>query len=401
MMIEQTKLKKFSNKNLLVLSSGFPNEDTTYIRGIFVKNQIKSLKEYFKEITVISPVLFSCKILSSDKLCKNYRYNDTIKIYFPRSLYVPILYFSKILIDNRLRVVEKLVIKENIEFDLIHAHFIWSAGYVGAKLKEKYDVPLIVTAHGYDIYDLPFRDDRCKEKVEYVLNAAEYIITVSNRNLECINRLSVKTPVKILPNGFRNDLFYPIDPNECRKTLNLPSDKKIILTVGNLVEVKGHKYLIEAMKEIVKHRKDVLCIIIGDGKIKSKLKKQIKKVRLESYVKLIGGRSHNEIPIWMNACDTFILPSLSEGNPTVMFECLGCGKPFVGTKVGGIPEIITSEDYGILCEPANSKEFAENILLALDKEWDDRKIRGYAEQFTCEKNIQEILSIYEKSLERW
>lgn len=76
----------------------------------------------------------------------------------------------------------------------------------------------------------------------------------------------------------------------------------------------------------------------------------------------------------MNACDVFILPSLSEGNPTVMFECLGCGKPFVGTKVGGIPEIINSEDYSLLCEPANPKELAEKILIALDKGWDNEKI---------------------------
>lgn len=84
----------------------------------------------------------------------------------------------------------------------------------------------------------------------------------------------------------------------------------------------------------------------------------------------------------MNACDLFVLPSLSEGNPTVMFECLGCGKPFIGTKVGGIPEIIVSDDYGLLCEPANSEDLAEKILIALDKEWDEEKIRNYAKQFT-------------------
>jgi glycosyltransferase involved in cell wall biosynthesis len=90
---------------------------------------------------------------------------------------------------------------------------------------------------------------------------------------------------------------------------------------------------------------------------------------------------HDEIPVWMDACDVFVLPSLNEGSPIVMFESLGFGKPFVGTKVGGIPEIITSEDYGLLCEPANQKELAEKILAALDKEWDDEKIRKYAEQF--------------------
>ena len=293
------------------------------------------------------------------------------KVYPTPILYAPFDSQYKKLGEKHFKIVEKAIDKNNIKFDLIHSHFTWSAGYVGAKLKEKYNVPFVVTAHGYDIYDLPFRDEEWKEKIEYVLNTADYIITASNSNLECIKKLNVKSPVRVIPNGFRSDLFYQRDSNNCKKkTLSLPPNKKIILTVGNLIEVKGHKYLSEAMKEIVKHRKDILCIIVGEGKLKNKLKNQIKKLGLKDHVKLAGGKPHNEIPLWVSACDIFVLPSLAEENPTVMFECLGGGKPFIGTKVGGIPEIITSEDYGFLVEPANPKELAEKILIALDKEWD-------------------------------
>lgn len=61
---------------------------------------------------------------------------------------------------------------------------------------------------------LPFRDEEWKEKIEYVLNTADYIITVSNSNLKCINKLNVKTPVKVIPNGFNSNLSYPKDPAE-------------------------------------------------------------------------------------------------------------------------------------------------------------------------------------------
>ena len=101
----------------------------------------------------------------------------------------------------------------------------------------------------------------------------------------------------------------------------------------------------------------------------------------------------------MNACDLFVLPSLSEGNPTVMFEALGCGKPFVGTKVGGVPEVIASDDYGLLVEPADSEDLVEKILVALDREWDREKILTYAERYTWENVAKEIMGVYTQILE--
>ena len=129
-----------------------------------------------------------------------------------------------------------------------------------------------------------------------------------------------------------------------RRTLGLPPDRKILLAVGNLVEVKGHRYLVEAMAEVVKERQDVLCVIVGSGPLRGRLERQVRALGLEEHVRFVGGKPHEEIPIWMNACDVFVLPSLNEGNPTVMFECLGSWRPFVGRDVGGVREIIISND---------------------------------------------------------
>lgn len=385
------------NKNLLVIPDRYNN---------FVKDPVNITSSYFNQVFVLvrhNPITEISNVLPINYL-KPFRKKtlinlsgkpENVTVTLTSLWYAPTDSQYKRLGDKHFKSVDTTIKKKKIEFDLIHSHFTWSMGYVGARLKEKYDVPFIVTAHGYDIYDLPFRDEEWRKRIEYVLNSANYVITVSNSNLECIKKLDVKTPVKVIPNGFRPNLFYPKNLEECKKILELPSGKKIILTVGNLVEIKGHKYLIGAMNEVVKHRKDVLCIMVGSGKSKNELEKQIKKLKLEDHVKLVGGRPHDEIPIWMNAADLFVLPSLNEGNPTVMFECLGCGKPFIGTKVGGEPEVITSEDYGYLTEPANPDELAEKILIALNKEWDCDKIREYAEQFTWENIIEEIVAIYE------
>ena len=142
------------------------------------------------------------------------------------------------------------------------------------------------------------------------------------------------------------------------------------------------------------HKKDVIFIIIGDGPLRPDLERQIHSLGLEDYVKLVGGKPHGDIPFWMNACDLFVLSSLNEGNPTVMFEALGCGKPFVGTKVGGVPGIITSDEYGQLVEPADPEDLAEKILMALDLRWNYQKIFRYASQYTWENITANIRDIY-------
>ena len=378
------------DKNLLVIC----NHHST-----FVEAQTDVLSRDFSKINLLARQNLIAKIFNLRAYSNVIDLND-----IPRNVNViptPILYLPtysqyKKLGNKHFKTAEKAIKKNNIKFDLIHSHFVWSAGYVGAKLKEKYNVPFVVTAHGYDIYDLPFRDNEWRKKIEYVFNATDYVITVSNSNLECIKKLNVKTPVKVIPNGFRSDLFYLRELKECRKLLNLPLNKKIILTVGDLGEVKGHKYLIGAMREVIKFRKDVLCIIVGSGKLKGKLKKQIKKTGLENYIMLAGGKPHNEIPIWMNACDVFVLPSLRESFGIVQIEAMACGKPVVATYNGGSEEIITSDDYGLLCEPANPKDLAEKILIALDKGWDREKIRKYAERFRWENIAKEILEVYEE-----
>jgi len=91
------------------------------------------------------------------------------------------------------------------------------------------------------------------------------------------------------------------------------------------------------------------------------------------------------------------LPSLIEGNPTVMFESIGCGKPFIGTDVGGIPEVIISNKYGLLCEPQNSAKLVENILEALEKKWSAIDIVEYSKQFRWDIVAEKIAIVYQKT----
>ena len=387
----------YQDKTLLVITPHYLT---------FVKDQTKELAKHFGKIYIFIPIIkFSntLKLKVSKKHSKKYLIDDknlpeNIKILTPTYYHLPLFHFRNRLGDNYFKAIERLIKKKNIKFDLIHAHFTWPSGYAGAKLKEKYNIPLIITAHGYDIYDLPFRNELLRKKVEYALNSADCIITVSNSNLKYINKLNIKTSVKIIPNGFRSDLFYPIPKDRARKKLNLSINKKIILNVGNLVEVKGHEYLILAIKEILKRRKDVMCIIVGSGELKKGLEKLVKKLNLQDHIKFVGAKPHEEIPLWMNACDVFVLPSLKESFGIVQIEAMACGKPIVATHNGGSEEII-KEKTGILVEPRNPKQLKEALNKALDKEWNGQKIVEYSKRFSWEEIVKKILDIYRETLE--
>ncbi|WP_048129620.1 glycosyltransferase [Methanosarcina lacustris] len=383
---------QFINKNLLVLTPAYPNGTGTYIGNSFVKNQVNELKRYFKEVIVISPVPFSFEQYPKDKLCDNYSY-DNVRVYYPRSFYVPIRYFRKILIDNRLQVIESLIKKENISFDIIHAHFTWPSGYIGVKLKYKYNVPVIITLHAnsarfYQEVNMNY------PPLIYAWKNADALIRVNQKDVPVLKKFNENT--LSIPNGFPSK-FKPLDQKECRESLGLPQNVNILFTLGWLIERKGFNYLIEAMDIILKERKDVFCFIGGSGKLKDKLQSQINDLKLERYVKLIGFIPDEVLPLWMGACDIFVLPSLSEGNPTVMFEALGSGRPFVGTDVGGVSEILISEDYGLLFEPRNSTDLANKIQVALETEWNHQKIYEYAQQFTWDNVAKNICYVYAKS----
>jgi glycosyltransferase involved in cell wall biosynthesis len=385
--------ENMKDKTLLIITPSFPNEDESFFVELFVKYQVAELKQYFKKVIIIAPLFRSFGYLKKDRLCKDYVY-DNVEVYYPRCLYIPVLWLSKILIDNRLQAVERTIEKHHLHFDLIHAHFTWPSGYIGVKLKEKNGKPVIITIHeDCDWFDLEVGMEHPLFNAAW--KGANALIRVNNKDIPILKIYNEK--VYGIPNGF-SPAFHPIDTSHARKQLGLPQDVKILFTLGYLTKRKGFNYLIDVMEQICDQRDDVLCFIGGTGTEMGSLQGQINQLHLGEKVKLLGPVPGDQLTLWMNSCDLFALPSLNEGNPTVMFEAIGCGKPFVGTTVGGIPEIIISDEYGLLAKPADPKDLEEKILMALDRKWDREAILTYAAQFTWENIAKEIMGVYEQIL---
>jgi len=340
------------------------------------------LKKYFEFLNLA--------LESHNELMEDY------KLVSPKFFTLPIEILRKRNFYFATRSCVKALSKNAINFSLIHAHFL-RYGFIGATLKSISGKPLVVTGHGRDVYDLPFRDNWYKVLARYLLSKADQVITVSQFNAEKLLSLGVSSnKLHVIPNGYNEKLFNPIPLCEARKKLGLPLNKKVLLSVGNLVDVKGHTYLVDAMRIILKKGNDAILVIVGSGFLKEKLQKKSKALGLNGKILFVGGKNHEEIPFWINACDIFILPSLSEGFPTIIPEVMACGKPIVGTKVGGVPEIITNKEVGILVSPKNPQELALTIIDALDKRWYPDVILNYAKQYSWSSLVPQIISVYKE-----
>ncbi|MDD5141899.1 glycosyltransferase [Methanoregula sp.] len=387
--------KFFSDKVLLVLTPCYPNKDTSVIGDMFVKTQLDEIRKYFKKIIVISPILFSLGLFSKDRLCRDYAY-ENIEVYYPRCYYIPIFWSGPFVIDNRVTVIDKFILDKKLTFDLIHSHFTWPFAYIGLKLKEKYRKPVITTIHeNGDWFNQEVQ--MAHPLINLSWSANDALIRVNQKDIPILQRYNKN--VYAIPNAF-SPAFHPVDMRIARKNLSISMDSKIIFSLGFLIKRKGFNYLIDAMKQISNQRPDVVCYIGGVGPDRSSLQVQIDRLNLKHKVFLLGSIPGDQLTFWINASDLFVLSSLNEGNPTVMFEVLGCGKPFIGTNVGGVPEVISSENYGILVEPANTSDLAKKIMNALDRDWDRDTILAYAEQYSAENIAKKIIDVYLDVLRR-
>jgi glycosyltransferase involved in cell wall biosynthesis len=400
-------MKALKDCNLLVVSERYPHIKDP-ISSSFVKNQVDCLRDYVKKVYVISLAPYVPRFLSRfsfmegmgrwDGYAEDYKY-DNVEVYFARPWALPFDFSRRRRGDEGLRSARRVIEKNKLEYDLIHAHFTYSAGYVGAKLKESSGKGLILTVHedrNWLMNEIASKD----EKLLFTWRSCDRIIRVNKADLDMFKAINIDPSRLVhIPNGFSSSQFHSISKKEAREKLNIPEDKLVLLNLAALEPYKGQEYLIRAMKTVTESRKDAVLYIVGKGSLRGYLQSLINECGLQEQVILAGGdKPPEEIALWMNSCDIFVLPSISEGNPVVMFEALGCGKPFIGTNVGGIPEVVTDENLGILVDPKDTQSLARSIIIALEMDWNSKYIHEYSKQFTWEMIAKRILDQYDNIL---
>lgn len=294
--------------------------------------------------------------------------------------------------------------------DLVHAHgHVYMSSYLAGKVAKKFKKPFILTQHntfidyrsGLNI--LEHLNDLTIGKA--VLKDADRIVVVSNKTREYVHNLvEDKSKISVIYNGVDTNYFHPTNKVESRKKLDLPKNRKIILSVRRLVYKNGLDTLIESVRYIAKEHPDVLFVVAGKGPSKKLIEDRIKESRIEENINLTGFVRDELLPIYYNAADYFVLPSASgEGLPLVLLEAMACGLPVISTMVGGTPEIIEHMKNGVLVPPRSPEAMAVIISELLSNEGlgltiGEKARKIVVNKFTWEKNLRQLQTIYSEFL---
>lgn len=269
----------------------------------------------------------------------------------------------------------KEIIKRN-HFDLIHLH-VWNpaACRYAMMAAGKYNIPIVITEH--DPFELSGFKMFFKRKL---IKKVSHIIAVSDANKKLLMNLfpELKNHITTIHNGidvtwFESQLlsFSENQRKEYReKTFNVGDDTKVILAVAELHERKGLKYLVKAMPGIVEKEKNCHLVIAGSGPEQDELEILVKKEGVNDYVNFLGFKK--DIPHLMKACDIFVLPSIKEAFGLVILEAMAAEIPVIASNVGGIPEIITNGENGLLVPPHDEEKLAKAVTKLLN----DQTLRG-------------------------
>ena len=229
-------------------------------------------------------------------------------------------------------------------------------------------------------------------------------ITISDYNRKCLAREFDLSPQEFscIYNGIKQESVIKLDLNKhklrskIRQELGLIETSQLLLTVARLHSQKGHDYLIPIIPEIIRKFSQVHFVWVGDGEDRAHLEDLLRKYKVEAKVTLLGYR--DDIPRLLTAADLFLFPSYQEGLPFAVLEAMVCGLPIVASDTGGIPEIITHQQSGLLFTTGNSHDLQQKLDWALTHPTDMVRMAEAAkvevvEKFSEAKMLKDTLEV--------
>jgi glycosyltransferase involved in cell wall biosynthesis len=366
--------------------------------GIFVENRLRHLAATGEvELTVVAPVPWfpfaSPRFGRYAAFARSPRRETRhgIDIFHPR---YPVIPKAGMNLAPRLLgwgagpMVRRLVDERNIQ--LIDAHYFYPDGVAAVRLARAMDLPVSVTARGTDLNLIPqFSGPR--RLIRRAAQDADALITVCDALQGPLLDMGTD-PAKLttLRNGVDLEQFRPQDRDAARARWQVSG--RVVLSVGGLVERKGHHLVIEAMRSLP----DATLLIAGEGEERAALEAQIAAEGLSGRVRLLGLVPHDELPSLYAAADALVLASSREGWANVLLEAMACGTPVVATDVWGTAEVVEAPEAGLLIDDRSAACVADGLTRLFAAPPDHAATRAYAEQFSWDATTEGQLRLFER-----
>jgi teichuronic acid biosynthesis glycosyltransferase TuaC len=280
-------------------------------------------------------------------------------------------------------------------FDLIDAHYFYPDGVAAAWLGERFSLPVVITARGTDINLIPHHGVP-RRLIKGAIRGARALVTVSGGLREALIDLGApEEKVTVLRNGVAVDLFRPpANRDAARAALGLT--RPALISVGALIERKGHHRTIEAMPQLPGFE----LVIVGEGPERRRLLRLIAHHGLGDRVRLLGARPQAELPALYGAADASVLASSREGWANVLLESMACGTPVVASAIAGNSEVLLGAEAGILYRPNTPDEIADAVRHLSAAPPARSATRAYAKRFSWDETTAGQLALFRRVLGR-
>lgn len=303
--------------------------------------------------------------------------------------------------------------REGITYDVVHSHY-WLSGVIGARLRERWDVPHVTMFHTLGEVKSRSRisewepDERIQAE-EMIVQQADQIVAAGRDERELLMRLygARSESISVVPCGVNLDLFHPIPQDAARRELGLPNDDRILLFVGRIEPLKGIDILLGAATQIEDERDCRVLVIGGDNSAQegemAHLRNLASRLGIADRVTFLGAVDHERLPYFYSAADVCVVPSFYESFGLVALEAMACGTPVVASRVGGLAGTVRDSETGYLIPWRCPEPFAERIEILLGNE-ELRNAFGTAARESVERfrwaNVAEaVLGIYRELIE--
>ena len=285
--------------------------------------------------------------------------------------------------------VLRKVLDEGFDFDVIDAHFFYPDGVAAVALGRKLGKPVTVTARGTDIHTY-CRIPRAWKRIVAAAHAADAVMTVADALQAPLRAAGVPSSrMRTLRNGVDLALFSPPDDRDAERAA-LGMRRRTLLSVGNLVPLKGHDLVIRALRDLP----ETDLFVVGSGPGKGALESLVQQLGLAERVRLVPAVRQTELRRYYGAADALVLASSREGWPNVLLEAMACGTPVVATPVWGSPEVVREARAGCLAGERSAEAIAAACANLFEAMPEREATRAYAEMFDWDDTSRGQLAIF-------